>query len=121
VKIKATGTIAGCVNTRGITSGTIEINAAGELNCLTGGSTSGIVGLRWDNGKFTRVAFPIVSLSLRPVGVSVNVVTGKAITGGYDDGVMVSTSVLLILDPTACLRGDVRSAGGPINITLTDL
>jgi hypothetical protein len=122
VTVSGTGTFVCTSLTRpDLNNGTRYLNSSGQLNCLTGGSSSGTMTFVWNNGQSTKVTFPELSLTIRPGGQTVAILTGNVVSGPFAGGTMVYTSQLVVDDPLACLSGGVDTVAGPATINFVDL
>ncbi|MEU1390012.1 MULTISPECIES: hypothetical protein [unclassified Nonomuraea] len=122
VALDINGTVTGCLpNTQNITGGQFHADSTGNINCLTGGPSMGVFSFTWNTGEVTKASYPEITISPRPVGVTVILLTGEVISGPYAGGTMVLQTTVLDFDVTACLRGDVDALGGAIEVVFTDL
>lgn len=122
VEVSAAGSVTTCEpNSLGIVGGTLKVIGSGELDCVLGGTTEGTIVFKWNTGAVTVVEYPTVSVSLRPVGQTVNIVLGEVVDGPFEGGTMVLTSTLITVDALACLSGQLDAVGGPATVSFADL
>jgi hypothetical protein len=122
VDVHVTGSVSGCLpNSQNITGGQFEADAEGDLNCLIGGNSEGLFTFEWNTGQTSKVTYPEISITLRPLGQTIVVQTGQVISGPYAGGTMILQTTLLNLDLLSCLQGNVDAVGGPTEVIFTDL
>jgi hypothetical protein len=123
VTLEGTGSFGPCVSLSrpDLNNAEFDLDAVGDLNCLTGGNSDGIMRFFWNNGEVTRVEYPLLSLTIRPTGQTVAIVTGNIVSGPFKGGTMVFESNLITAGLTQCLTTGVDSAAGPATVAFVDL
>lgn len=125
VELDGTGSFGPCISlTRPeLDNAEFELNATGQLNCITGGNSEGNMRFQWNNGAITKVDYPLLALTIRPGGQTVAIVTGEVVSGPFDGGTMVFESNLLTDEAADCLLGlgGIDSAAGPATVSFVDL
>lgn len=122
VHVSSRGSFGPCVSlTRpDLHNAEFEVEGDGTLNCLIGGSTAGTIKFRWNNDQVTRVEYPELSLTVRPGGQTVVLVTGDVVSGPFAGGTMILQSTLLTAGILQCLTTGVVSGAGPATVAFLD-
>lgn len=123
VDLAAQGTVAPCVSVLGpdFAGGQITFDGSGSLSCLAGGNSTGAGTIAWNGGQESEFTYT-GGVSLRPLGVTVLVLTGEVTDGAFEGAGMLTTITLASLDLLACLSPQgVTSTGGPITVNINPL
>jgi hypothetical protein len=123
VALEGTGSFGPCVSLSrpDLANAEFDLDAVGDLNCLTGGNSAGTMRFFWNNGEVTKVDYPLLSLTIRPTGQTIAIVTGEVVSGPFKGGTMVFESNLLTAGVLQCLTTGVDSAAGPATVAFVDL
>lgn len=114
-------TLGPCVSTLGpdFASGQLEASGGGELSCLTGGNSTGDASIAWAGGQESEFTFT-GEVGLRPLGVTVLILTGTMTDGAFEGADLVVVLPMLATDLLNCLTPTgLTSLAGPISVTIT--